>query len=101
VAFAHQDGHIASVDNAVFAFEVQDGSERPWCLPVGLAEITVDGDDILGVQLPDGTVAQEDFIFDSADAFLRNCKAVFAARAKRKAAAKAEHDARQAVKDLL
>jgi len=101
VAYLHEDGHIASVDNAVFAFEIQEGSERPWCLPVGIAEITVDDDDILGIQMADGTVAQDSFIFESADAFFRNCKAVFAFRAKRKAAVLAEHEARKAAKDLL
>lgn len=101
VAYLHEDGHVVSVNNAVFAFEIQDGNERPWCLPVGIAEITVDDDDILGIQMADGTVAQDSFIFESAGAFFHNCKAVFAARAKRKAAALAEYEARKAAKGLL
>lgn len=108
VAYMHEEGRVVSVNNAVFAFEIQDGTERPWCLPVGIAEITVDDDDILGIQMADGTVAQDSFIFESADAFLRNCKEVFIARAKRKAKSLAEYEARQkaaaerkAIEDLL
>jgi hypothetical protein len=101
VAYLKDDGQVASVDNAVFAFEMQEGSERSWCLPVGIAEITVDDDDILAILLPNGLVAQDSFIFESVDAFLRNCKAVFEARAKRKAAALAEYEARKAAKGLL
>ena len=110
VVSAAKDNHLAVSTYAVFAFEIKDGAERPWCLPVGLSEIVVDenGEQIFGVQLPDGSVSLDDRVFESDERFLKYCDDLFGLPAKRKAKARAEYDAREkkaaeqkAAKDLL
>lgn len=108
VAYVRENGDVGFVDNAVFAFEVKDGPDRPWCLPISLAEIPLDEEDILGIQMADGTVAVPDRVHDSVDTFCRVCREVFADRLRLRAIRKADYDARvkekadrKAIEDLL
>lgn len=108
IAYAGKDNHVGVTVHAVFAFEIKDGTKRPLCCPIGLSEITAGKDQILGVQLPDGSVAQANRVFDSSDDFIRNCDDVFGLPAIRKIKMRADYQAREkqiaeqkAVKELL
>lgn len=108
MAYAGKDDRVGVTVHAVFAFEIKDGPKRSWCIPIGVSEITASKDQILGVQLPDGTVAQANRVFDSSGDFIRNCDEVFGLPAIRKIKMRADYEAREkkiveqkAVKDLL
>jgi len=108
IAYAGKDDHVGVAVHAVFAFEIKDGAKRPLCFPVGVSEITVGRGQILGIQMPDGSVAKEDRVFDSSVDFIRNCDDLFGLPPKRKAKSHAEFVAREkkiaerkAAEDLL